>query len=599
MTSIFRSRRKSGTPRRHTTGDPEQAFETKVTIAFIALIVAVIVIVLIAIGYTYWEQHFKAVATVGGSGITRDQWTARAGLETVRLDLQDREVSTALAAGTLTADEANTLKSAIATAKKNVASSSIENLIDLTYQGQLAGARNLTVTDADVDAAIVAESTSPERRHVSVIFVDPSPAGGGTAPTPADLQAVYLKVQQAAADLAAGKAFADVAKQYSSDASKDKGGDYGVIGKDSSLDATFVSALFALPLNGVTPVVKGATDGIYRIGTVTEILAGTVDPNFEHDLNADISSDVYRSNVRMEALADKLEKSVVADASADTEQVHLAEIFLSGDPTVAAADDTGKIRASHILYSPKDDPQGAADIAADDPYWTAAKEEADRSAASLRAITDVEARKAAFAERAKGASDDTISGADGGDLGYFTSSQMVVEFGDPLFNDPNLKSGDIVGPVKTDFGWHVILFVDRVPPLQTRVDDAKAQLAAAGADFGTIAKQISDGAEAAVSGDLGWRTKAQLDPDAQEPVFALDAGKVSDPIALTDGYYIYKVIEKATRPLDAVQLAGVQASAFSDWYDPQKTAAEKAKTITRDPDVFTTTTGLVPGRANL
>jgi peptidyl-prolyl cis-trans isomerase C len=46
----------------------------------------------------------------------------------------------------------------------------------------------------------------------------------------------------------------------------------------------------------------------------------------------------------------------------------------------------------------------------------------------------------------------------GGDLGYFTAAEMVPEFSKAAFA---LKVGEISGPVKTDFGWHIILVEDR------------------------------------------------------------------------------------------------------------------------------------------
>jgi len=41
----------------------------------------------------------------------------------------------------------------------------------------------------------------------------------------------------------------------------------------------------------------------------------------------------------------------------------------------------------------------------------------------------------------------------GGDLGYFTSAEMVPEFSKAVFA---LKVGETSQPVKTDFGWHII-----------------------------------------------------------------------------------------------------------------------------------------------
>lgn len=45
------------------------------------------------------------------------------------------------------------------------------------------------------------------------------------------------------------------------------------------------------------------------------------------------------------------------------------------------------------------------------------------------------------------------SGRNGGDLGEFSPGQMVKEFNDVCFND---KVGVVHGPVKTQFGYHLI-----------------------------------------------------------------------------------------------------------------------------------------------
>jgi peptidyl-prolyl cis-trans isomerase C len=58
-----------------------------------------------------------------------------------------------------------------------------------------------------------------------------------------------------------------------------------------------------------------------------------------------------------------------------------------------------------------------------------------------------------FAEVAKEKSKDPGSGAEGGDLGWFTKEQMVPEFADTAFS---LDVGQVSDPVKSDFGWHII-----------------------------------------------------------------------------------------------------------------------------------------------
>ncbi|MDO9557894.1 MAG: peptidylprolyl isomerase [Coriobacteriia bacterium] len=45
------------------------------------------------------------------------------------------------------------------------------------------------------------------------------------------------------------------------------------------------------------------------------------------------------------------------------------------------------------------------------------------------------------------------SGRSGGDLGEFSPGQMVKEFNDVCFND---EVGMVHGPVKTQFGYHLI-----------------------------------------------------------------------------------------------------------------------------------------------
>lgn len=58
-----------------------------------------------------------------------------------------------------------------------------------------------------------------------------------------------------------------------------------------------------------------------------------------------------------------------------------------------------------------------------------------------------------FSDLAKEHTDDPTGKLSGGDLGYFTAAQMVKPFSDAAFA---AKPGDIVGPVESEFGYHVI-----------------------------------------------------------------------------------------------------------------------------------------------
>jgi peptidyl-prolyl cis-trans isomerase C len=58
-----------------------------------------------------------------------------------------------------------------------------------------------------------------------------------------------------------------------------------------------------------------------------------------------------------------------------------------------------------------------------------------------------------FATLAKAESDDTASGANGGDLGTFKHGQLVPQFDQAAFS---LPVGQLSEPVKTPFGYHLI-----------------------------------------------------------------------------------------------------------------------------------------------
>jgi len=81
---------------------------------------------------------------------------------------------------------------------------------------------------------------------------------------------------------------------------------------------------------------------------------------------------------------------------------------------------------------------------------------------------------AAFAKLAKERSKDSRSGANGGDLGWFDLSRMVPEFGAAV---SKLEKGKFTQePVKTQFGYHVILLEDSKPIEAPPMEEVKPQL---------------------------------------------------------------------------------------------------------------------------
>ncbi|MGI8988850.1 MAG: peptidylprolyl isomerase, partial [Bryobacteraceae bacterium] len=104
-----------------------------------------------------------------------------------------------------------------------------------------------------------------------------------------------------------------------------------------------------------------------------------------------------------------------------------------------------QVKARHILIRAKGSPS---------PASSGGKELTDEEAlAKARDIRQKLVAGADFAELAKTQSDDTGSGANGGDLGFFKHGQMVPPFEQAAFS---LPIGQISEPIKTPFGYHII-----------------------------------------------------------------------------------------------------------------------------------------------
>ena len=80
-------------------------------------------------------------------------------------------------------------------------------------------------------------------------------------------------------------------------------------------------------------------------------------------------------------------------------------------------------------------------------------------------------------------------------------------------------------------------------------DEAKAIEAELkkGADFAELAKKKSKDPGAADGGDLGFFTKDQMVPEFSTVAFALEPGKISDPVKSQFGWHVIKVEEKRSR----------------------------------------------------
>ena len=96
-------------------------------------------------------------------------------------------------------------------------------------------------------------------------------------------------------------------------------------------------------------------------------------------------------------------------------------------------------RASHILVSL--------------PANATAQQKAKAKEKSEALLAEAKKSPKSFADLAKKNSEDPGSAREGGDLGFFPRGKMVKPFDDAVFG---MKTGDIVGPVETQFGYHII-----------------------------------------------------------------------------------------------------------------------------------------------
>lgn len=126
------------------------------------------------------------------------------------------------------------------------------------------------------------------------------------------------------------------------------------------------------------------------------------------------------------------------------------------DDAIKGMADVQEVRARHILIRVPD---------ANDEKASKQAEE------KIKAIIERLNKGEDFATLANELTEDPSGKQNGGDLDYFTKEQMVPEFSNVAFQ---LEKGQISGPIKTQFGWHVLKVEDkrmRQPPEFDKVKD--------------------------------------------------------------------------------------------------------------------------------
>jgi parvulin-like peptidyl-prolyl isomerase len=553
--------------------------DRRTTLLNAGFVIAIAISVLILVGYAGWswyDDHFGAAATVDGTTITKDQLRTRAAIEDFRITYTENRIRTLENMGIISHANAQSQLEFLNQRKQGLASLALARLIDTAIQARLAGEEGITATDAEIDAELVVEATTNEQRHVWVIEVEPEDNADTGEPGETEKAAARAKAEAALADLRAGKTWEDVAKTVSTAVSAAQDGDLGWLPLKSGYDNPFMAALFALTLDGFTDVVEG-DDGIFRIGRVTETTPETVDSSLQFLIEEDgIKLADYREAVRADVIRTKLEDKVVADLSAPSPQRHVLQIYLGEG---AISPDGVKVR--HILYAPKDDPQGAADVPADDPSWAAA--EAEARAAYDELVKD----PTKFDAMARAQSDESSAKTSGGKLPYFDSTSSIdPAFAAAIFAE-GLEPGDLIPPFKSAFGWHVVQFMRPYGDGEVAWMDGLSAQALADADFAQLATDQGEGEEAADGGDIGWIARSEPSAELEKAIFDATVGGISAVVEIPgEGVYLFKVLAEEEREPTKEQLAIFEDSGFSKWYTKKKDEVE----IVISPSAATTTT---------
>ena len=142
-----------------------------------------------------------------------------------------------------------------------------------------------------------------------------------------------------------------------------------------------------------------------------------------------------KQQIAKEIVVEKLQNDVTKDI-----QVTDAQVAAFYHKNLQMFTHGAEVHARHILV--KFDPN--------------AKDKAKDEARALAKIQEIQAKLKAgakFSQLAEQYSDDPGSKAQGGDLGFFARGQMVPQFEKAAFS---LKDGQISGPVKTIYGYHLI-----------------------------------------------------------------------------------------------------------------------------------------------
>jgi peptidyl-prolyl cis-trans isomerase D len=99
-----------------------------------------------------------------------------------------------------------------------------------------------------------------------------------------------------------------------------------------------------------------------------------------------------------------------------------------------------------------------------------------------------------------------------------------------------------------------------------------------GEDWAKVAAEVStDETTKNQAGDLGWFAKGQQAVEFEQAAFALEIGKISQPVKTSAGYQIIQVLGHEVRPLTASEFQDLKTQTFNDWLTKQSEGTDIQK----------------------
>ena len=533
--------------------------------SFVVAIALSAVLLVGVVGYSWWNDNLAPAVEVNAQVINKSEALARAQVAAIRLSVQGARIQARVAAGTLSSDQGNALLQGLSSKTDSITTDVTTSMINSLLVRDLAASKGVQLDQAAADAAWAAESTLPELRLLRRISINIALDKGTGKVSDATVAAAQKRVDAIVAELAAGGDFSTIAKRESQDSYAPDGGlvRWSARAEDPTSDPAFAAAWDITTEGETTDAIKHTTTQFIII-KVEKIRAATADPDFDKTLSdAGIDTSVFKRVCAEEVLYSQLKDVVTAELLTDpVTQRDVSYMSISTDQ----GGDVPEVHVRHILFSPDDDPNAAAALDPADPAWAVAEAEAKAAMTALEG-------GAKFAKLAA-TSDDTGSAKTGGLLPWTAKGSYVKPFDDAVWAD-GLTPGQLLGPIKTDYGWHIIRFEGRRDSLRDQLQALLDEATADGTDFAVAANQMVKDLSGLEVKSPGWIARYSIAADLSGLVWPLAAGETSgvETTQQQDAYLIVHVNAVEERPLTDAQRSAVEFNGFGLWLDLYRAAA--------------------------